>query len=144
MKIRCRTRFDVTATGVLGQYKENRETHNRANGVFIRDRTTWNKARNQQRNWETLNQIIALRCLPENITLPRRDGDAWYFDFEIDNTAALSDQPNDLVFLINDAEGVPMITGLEESTTCDPVIHTLGSAVNTEFWALDDKYIIGE
>lgn len=140
MKIRCSTRFDVTATAVLGQYKENRETHNCANGVTIRDRSAWTKARNQQRNWETLNQIIALRCLPENIIIPRRYGHAWCFEFEIEHAAALSDQPNDLVYLINDAEGVPMIHGLEETALIDSVIHTLGVNVNTEFWIVNDKY----
>ena len=142
--IECSTGFDITATGVLGQYKENREIQNQADGSTIVNREAWLRARNQQRNWETMNQIIALRCLPENIQMPRRDGDIWRFEFDIDSLAAVSDQPGDLEFLRRDADGVPMILGLEEATGLDAMIRTQGTVINTDFRVLGDKYLIGD
>jgi hypothetical protein len=142
--IECSTRFDITATGVLGQYKENREIQNQADGSTIVNREAWLRARNQQRNWETMNQIIALRCLPENIQMPRRDGDIWRFEFDIDSLAAVSDQPGDLEFLRRDAQGVPMILGLGEAMGLDAMIRTQGTVINTDFRVLGDKYRIGD
>jgi hypothetical protein len=141
--VRCNTRFDITATGVLGQYKENRQAHNHADGSVINDHSAWIKARNQQRNWETFNQIISLRCLPENITLPQRDIKGWWFDFDVENSAALCDKPNDVAFLISDAHGVPVIVGLDEDVT-DAVIRSQGPDPNTVFQVLHDKYPTGE
>lgn len=142
--IRCSTRFDITATGVLGQYRENRDTVDRARGYIIRDRAAWFRARNQQRNWETINQIIALRCLPERIQLPRRMGAVWQFEFDVSDLAAVSDQPGDLQFLKRDAHGVPMILGLDEAPDLAPVICTLDRDTNTDFHVWNDKYHTGE
>jgi hypothetical protein len=142
--IECSTGFDITATGVLGQYRENREIRNLADGSTINSREAWLRARNQQRNWETMNQIIALRCLPENIQVPRRVGDQWRFQFDIDSLAAVSDQFGDLEFLQRDAQGVPMILGLEEATGLDSMIRTQGTVINTDFRVLGDKYHIGD
>ena len=142
--IECSTGFDITATGVLGQYKENREIRNQSDGSAITSHEAWLRARNQQRNWETMNQIISLRCLPENIQIPRRDGDIWRFVFDIDSLAAVSDQSGDLEFLRRDAEGVPMILGLEEAKGLDTMIRTLGTVINTDFRVLSDKYQTGD
>lgn len=142
--IECSTGFDITATGVLGQYRENREIRNLADGSTIANREAWLRARNQQRNWETMNQIIALRCLPENIQTPRRVGDQWKFQFDIDTLAAVSDQFGDLEFLRRDAQGVPMIMGLDECQNLDAMIRTQGTMINTDFRVLGDKYRNGD
>lgn len=142
--IRCCTQFDITHTGVLGRYRDNLEIRNHADGCTIQDRGTWTRARGQQQNWETINQIISLRCLPENINPPRRDGDQWQFEFDVPDLATLSLTPGDLEFLIRDAEGVPMITDLGETVTLGPVIRVRGQDVNTKFLVISDKYFIGE
>lgn len=142
--IRCSTRFDITPTGVLGQYRENREVLDQARGDVIRDRAAWLRARNQQRNWDTMNQIIALRCLPERIQAPRRMGEMWQFEFDVPDLAAVSAQPGDLEFLRRDAHGVPMILGLDEAPDLDSMIHALGPRTNTDFHVLADKYRTGE
>ena len=142
--IQCRTRFDITATGVLGQYKENRETINQSDGHAIDTGKAWLRARNQQRNWETINQIIALRCLPQDTVLPRCDHQWWCFEFSVENLAALCDQPDDLGFLTTDAHGVPMIVGLDEATPCGNVIQTVGPEINTTFQVIAHKYSTGE
>jgi hypothetical protein len=133
--IRCSTKFDITATGVQNQFKQDSEYH---------DRVAWTKARNQQRNWETINQILALRCLPENITQPCREGDEWWFEFSLESLSALSHQPDDLEFLLKDADGVPMLLGLDETAVEHSTIQTLGPEPNTEFRLVFDKYSTGE
>lgn len=142
--IECITRFDITATGVVGQYKHNQATNTASDGLAIDDQPTWIRCRNQQRNWETMNQVISLRCLPEQITKPQRQNDVWIFRFSIENTAAISDQPDDLGFLITDAHGVPMIVGLDEATPCGNVIQTIGVEINTTFRVIAHKYATGE
>ena len=143
-RLQCITLFDITATGVLGKYQDDRNILNRADGSTIKDRDSWIRARHQQRNWETMNQIISLRCLPENIELPVRNGNTWQFEFSVPDLAALSATPGDLEFLINDANGVPMITQLGETRRLEPVIRARGPDTNTEFVVISDKYHTGE
>ena len=132
--IACKTRFDITATGVRNNYKPERVPLTRDNGEVIRDKQAWDRARNQQRNWETMNQIISLRCLPEDITVPRRDQDCWLFEFRLDNAAAVSDADSDVGQLLDDAQGVPMITNLDEPSGTSPTIQCHGTQANTWFW----------
>lgn len=88
-----------------------------------------------------MNQLISLRCLPENITSAHQDGDEWWFEFDLPDIAAVSDQPGDLEFLRRDAHGVPMITGLGESPGLGPMIRSLGTDTNTRFSVRSDKYL---
>ena len=129
----CNTKFDITPTGVLGQYKENREIVNHSDQTPINNLASWTRARNQQRNWETLTQIISLRCLPENITQPICTQNAWSFSFEVESLSAISDQPDDLYYLMHDANGVPMILGLDEDAGLGPAIETRPKDCNTWF-----------
>lgn len=129
----CNTKFDITPTGVLGQYKENREIVNHSDQTPINNLATWTRARNQQRNWETLTQIISLRCLPENITQPVRKQNAWSFTFEVESLSAISAQPDDLYYLMHDATGVPMILGLDEDAGISSAIETRLEDCNTWF-----------
>ena len=132
--ITCKTLFDITASGVRNNYKPERVPFQRDNGEIIRDKSTWDRARNQQRNWETINQIISLRCLPEDITQPRRQDDHWLFEFRLDNAAALTLDDHDVGQLLEDAHGVPMITNLDETSSVAPSIQCQGPQVNTWFW----------
>ena len=52
MRFACRTYFDITATGVTGHYKSSRVPFLDQVGKNITNELDWNKARNQQRNWE--------------------------------------------------------------------------------------------
>jgi nucleoside-diphosphate-sugar epimerase len=67
MKIYCETVFDITATGVTGHFKSSRIPFIDHAGHKITDSDSWNRARNQQRNWETLTQLIQLRTQIDNI-----------------------------------------------------------------------------
>ena len=140
MRIVCSTTFDITATEVRSNFQVHRIPFYDATGVEITDIAGWQRARNQQRNWETLNQIISLRILPTNISVPimslQDDIRHWTFDFEVNQPAALEIDGDPVAELNRDSHGVPMITGLDES----PSEHsTLIPNVNVFFAAHMDK-----
>lgn len=125
MRIRCITTFDITATGVRSNFNANRIPFRDAAGNNITDIQQWTRSRNQQRNWETINQLISLRCLPSNITIPKKsthDGiQTWQFEFDVDDAAMISDSTHELGSLRSDCQGIPMIMGLDETanqTSC--------------------------
>jgi hypothetical protein len=114
MKILCRTQFDITATGVTGHYKPSRIPFQDASGQTVDSVEAWNCARNQQRNWETITQLLSLRTQLTNIDIPVKKDQLWQFEFEIDNDNLFWTGNDDLGILKNDCEGVPMLTGLGE------------------------------
>ena len=130
--IRCRTLFDITATGTRGGFRNMQPGQLDDSGRVINDLAQWHRSRNQQRNWETLNQIISLRCLPHEIQRPRRENHAWEFSFRVDNLAALSNE-RVLGALINDCGNVPMILGLDEQPGLTPFLQGLGAETNVWF-----------
>jgi hypothetical protein len=130
--IRCRTLFDITATGTRGGFRSLQPGQRDDSGRVITNLDQWHRSRNQQRNWETLNQIISLRCLPHEIQRPRRDQDTWEFFFRVDSLAALSNEQV-LGALINDCANVPMILGLDERPGLTPFLLGQGSETNVWF-----------
>ena len=142
LRVVCRTRFDITATGIRGHFHPGRTPFADAQGQIIRDNQSWTQSRNRQRNWETVNQIISLRCLPENITEPHRSKDqhltSWSFEFEVPDPASIALDDDPVWWLRQDCQGVPMITGLDED-------HGIGTSLdagingNIEFWLHSDK-----
>lgn len=121
MKLRCTTLFDITKTNV-----SNRRQHLELDQNI-------SKQRNQQSNLETILQIISLRSQPENITDPeimhiKLDKDprwgenykskskipCWSFTFTVNHSKVFASLDNDLEYLLQDCNGVPMITQLDE------------------------------
>jgi hypothetical protein len=102
MRIRCRAFFDITRT---------------------EDVAGWHRARNQQRNWETVNQVISLRTLPEEIVPSKcieQDGQrAWQFDFVVNNPASIELDGNPVGVFESDSRDVPMLVGLDETHQLD-------------------------
>ncbi len=82
-----------------------------------------------------MNQVISLRCLPEDITQPRRDGLDWIFEFKIANPASIMLGEDAVGQLTQDAQGVPMIMGLDESPGLAAFITCSGPDCNTWFSA---------
>jgi hypothetical protein len=123
MRVRCCTYFDITATGVKNHYRPSYGAFRDAAGNSISDSVTWNRARNQQRNWETVNQLISLRALPVEITTPvvttEQDRKVWTFDFSIEQDGALTVGDDAVGALIQDSYMIPMLTGLGETPTED-------------------------
>ena len=122
MKIQCQTLFDVTATGVTGHIKPSRMPYQDHAGTRITDTESWNRSRNQQRNWETVTQLISLRTQVTGLTSPAKIENCWQFDFEIDNENLFSNDLDPLAVLKADCAGVPMLVGLNESADVGTVL----------------------
>jgi hypothetical protein len=115
MKIQCQTLFDITATGTTGHVKHNRMPYVDNAGTKILDIESWNRSRNQQRNWETITQLISLRTQVDNLQEPLKTQDCWQFEFEVENENLFTNGADRLAVLKTDCQGVPMLTGLDES-----------------------------
>jgi len=100
--------------------------------------------RNQQRNWETLLQVLSLRTQIHNIDGPellsnvhpskfglgynhRGEHNVWTMNFvlEFDNVFGTPDDP--FCILVEDFEKVPIITGLTETIKIDPPVFMTGT-----------------
>jgi hypothetical protein len=137
--IKVTTKFDITATGVRSHYRESLMPFATQQGTVIQDQASWNRARNQQRNWETINQVISLRCLPERIQEPRQQDGAWSFEFDVPSLEAVSRDLDPVGWLVQDAQGVPMITGLSENAVDPAWLQTSGKDANCWFELVVDK-----
>ena len=138
MRFACQTLFDITATGTTGHCKAVRMPYTDAAGQVIRDQTTWNCSRNQQRNWETLQQILSLRTQIMQITVPVPDqtGTRWMFEFETDTSGAFGPNDDATMILRQDAHGVPMLRELDNEPDIESMLITQGSRQNIWFAAV--------
>ena len=135
MKYRCQTLFDITATGVTGHCKLiNMPFYDQA-GQLIANQTDWNRSRNQQRNWETLTQILGLRTQLFELTNPVTDrtGTNWMFEFATETDGVFGDVTDPVSVLRDDANGVPMLLDLNNRSDVMPMLCTSGSAQNIWF-----------
>jgi hypothetical protein len=117
--IRCYTLFDITSTGIL-----NRKTPIN----IVQDKIPeWEKNRNRQTNFDTVIQVVSLRTQPEDISKPvkkeinlpddkfgflfeqEEKNSMWIFDFTINYSDVYNDGVNELGYLYQDCDGVPMI-----------------------------------
>ena len=123
IKIKVKTLFDITATGVTGHIKSLRPPYTPE---------TWTRARNQQRNWETLTQIINLRTQIMSMTDPELIDDTWCFEFE--SEANVWDDGTDSVGVLKqDCESVPMLRELDNDPDVDSTLITSGPRQNIWF-----------
>jgi hypothetical protein len=139
MKVLCRTLFDCTYTGVTGHLRPQQLPFTTKTGLVINTAEQWNRSRNQQRNWESLLQIMSLRTQPMNVAHPVKQKDGWHFEFEVEAEGVLSNNidSDDLAGLVVDCEGVPMVTGLNEEETVVATLHSSGSNQNIWFTAIN-------
>jgi hypothetical protein len=122
MKIQCQTLFDITATGTTGHIKPSRIPYKDLAGTKITDIGSWNRSRNQQRNWETITQLISLRTQVNELTDPVAIDSQWRFEFEVENENLFNNGADRLAVLKTDCQGVPMLTGLNESINIGTVL----------------------
>jgi len=132
MRFSCTTLFDITATGVTGYFKSSRVPFEDRAGNAIQDVADWNRSRNQQRNWETVNQIIGMRTQVES-TEPKREGSSWRFEFETETPGAYGTDADPVAVLYSDADGVPMLTDLDNRRELASVIVVSGPRQNIWF-----------
>lgn len=115
IKILCRCLFDITATGITGHYKSSRVPFNDRAGQQIINETAWNRARNQQRNWETLTQLISLRTQVNELTDPVKIDGVWQFEFATETVDVYGTPDDPTLVLRKDAAGVPMLVILDNN-----------------------------
>jgi len=135
MKFACQTLFDITATGVTGHCKTSRMPFQDRAGQIINDESAWNRSRNQQRNWETLTQILSLRTQLFDLTdpIPDQSGTRWMFEFETESDGIYGDESDPVAVLRSDAAGVPMLRGLDNDPDIETVLITEGARQNIWF-----------
>lgn len=106
-------------------------------GQPVTDLTSWNHSRNQQRNWETLLQILGLRAQPMDLVMPVCRNGVWEFEFLIEAEDVYNVDGNILGGLEQDCNGVPMVTGLTEHAGLGRIIITQGTDQNIWFSLLN-------
>jgi len=138
MRFSCTTLFDITATGVTGHFKSSRIPFEDRAGNTILDVADWNRSRNQQRNWETLQQILGLRTQITEITDPVMDasGTRWMFEFSTDTPGAFGPDSDPTAVLRTDAAGVPMLRDSVAEAVVDTCLCTQGAGQNIWFAAV--------
>jgi len=129
MRIQCQTLFDITATGVTGHIKPSRMPFWDQAGNRITDVESWHRSRNQQRNWETVTQLIGLRTQLSELTNPVQQHNRWTFEFVVDIEGLFELDQDPLGILKTDCEGVPMLTGLDEAPSSGAVL-----SVDSNIW----------
>jgi hypothetical protein len=138
MRYACQTLFDITATGVTGHFRPTRLPFQDQAGRKICDQQSWNRSRNQQRNWETLTQIVGLRTQIFDLQSPVRDrsGTTWMFEFETELDSVFGPDSDPTQILRFDAEGVPMLLDLDNRADLVPVLRAQGPEQNIWFAVL--------
>lgn len=133
MQIQCRTIFDITETGTTGQFRPQQVPfNNRANNTIV-DQATWARSRNQQRNLETILQLLQLRTQIFDVTVPINDKGYWSFLFSIEFEGIYQQGQDAFGILKQDCEDVPMLIGLDESFVTNTMLTTHGSQQNIWF-----------
>ena len=135
--IRCYTLIDITATGFTRKPKSPED-------IVLR---------NQQRNYETFQQLISLRSQPTIERVPVQLQDVhiddhtfgnyympslfpytiWMFNFYSEQLDAYSNADSPIGSLISDFNNIPIIDNLTETAKINNTINTLGDHANTYF-----------
>jgi phosphotransferase system HPr-like phosphotransfer protein len=140
MKIVCRTFFDCSYTGVIGHFRSSEIPFVDQADQQVTTQAEWHRSRNQQRNWETLMQIIGLRTQPQDVTRPECKDKEWVFEFvaEASGVYSLTDYDDPLAGLKLDCNSIPMIVGLNEQANISPTVSVQGPDQNIWFETINN------
>lgn len=133
MQIQCRTIFDISETGIIGHYKPQQVPFRDRAGNNIVDQTAWNRARNQQRNLETITQLLQLRTQIFDVSSPLEQNGYWSFYFRVEFEGIYQQDQDEFGTLKKDCDGVPMLLGLDEKFVTNSCLITEGSQQNIWF-----------
>ena len=133
IKVECVTRFDITNTGVTGHFKSSRVPFADHSGHKIIDQESWDRARNQQRNWETLTQLISLRTQVFDISEPIQEDAFWSFEFSTETPDVFGTMDDPVRILREDSNLVPMLRELDNDPDIEPMLITSGPKQNIWF-----------
>lgn len=145
----CYTLIDITKTGIVSNYRPEIPMFVDDADQIVRDNETWNRSRNQQRNFETIIQIIGLRAQPLFLQPPtsaeldlntlrfgikhRGTHRVWTFRFAVEHNQVF-DGEYPLQSLHSDINQVPCILNLRETANIeDSVYITAGNNANIYF-----------
>lgn len=137
--IRCCTQFDITRTGVRNIFAPGRLPFLDRQGNTVATHQEWIHARNQERNWETVIQLLSLRTQVTDLVDPMPSSTRpgwWEFEFDVDDARGLALGTREFGQLENDCSQVPMIVGLGEPPGTEP---QLLPGANIVFTRLLDK-----
>jgi len=143
-RIRCHTLFDVTRTQTISR---------RPSVNFTTEQyKDWEIKRNAQTNFDTVMQIISIRCQPENSSNPEQkkinfamlekfgflfdneeDQSCWVFDFDIAKENVFDDGIDNLGYLFEDCHGVPMTKTSREWNKLPDFLDTSSELRNIHF-----------
>lgn len=139
MKIEVTTAFDCTPTGITGNFSRDRLPITTGQGQQLTNQLEWAHARNQQRNWETMLQLMQLRSHVMAYSEPQHQPDTnlWKFDFEIERPEVYDNGTHPLGCLLDDCVNVPIVIKLTESAGCANTIYVAGAEQNVWFRILD-------
>ena len=143
---------DITKTGILSQYNSSIPPLVDSVGYIIDSSDTWLFSRNRQRNWETIIQVISLRSQPIILNEPEllanqslknyqfgkaysgNKFNVWVFSFGVENGSVYGNSENELYWLEQDMNNIPIITGLTETESHEPrTLNCFGSNRNIYF-----------
>lgn len=135
MKIQGQTFFDCSFTGITGHFRSSQIPFQDRAGQTIACEQDWLRSRNQQRNWETILQMISLRAQPTVIKHPEPLDGKWQFEFEVDSQGVYSADGtiDNIDTLLIECAGIPMIANLGETRDLDPVLIVSGDKQNIWF-----------
>lgn len=137
MKILVKTLFDCAPTGTTGHFRPSELPLVDRQGSRITNQAEWNRSRNKQRNWETVLQVVSLRCQPTHIETPQYRDQHWVFSYVVDIEGVYGQGDKDLTMLLQDCNGVPMIVNLDETQLTSSMLCTSGPDQNIWFEALN-------
>jgi hypothetical protein len=148
-RIRCYTLFDITKTGLVKHRKSTSIPFYDSEGQLIDSEAKWQQSRNQQRNFETLVQLLSLRTQPQELDRPRKTIEqdleklglgnygknslVWNLDFTVEFDSIFKSDTDNLGLLRDDFDKIPMITGLGETVKLQPYSETRGRFANISF-----------
>lgn len=133
MRFVCQTQFDITATRVTGHFKSTKIPFYDRARQEITDIQSWNRARNQQRNWETLTQLISMRAQIFDLLEPTEYHGTWSFEFEVETPDVFGTKEDPVAVLREDADGIPMIANLNNTLELGSVLISHGTNKNIWF-----------
>jgi hypothetical protein len=134
-RIRVTTQFDCAATVVTGHFTTNVLPFDDREGQTVTDQMTWTRSRNQQRNWETILQIIGLYTQAQDISPTEHIEGKWQFEFSTDFDDVFGAHGDPLGLLKTACRGVPMFYDLGTHPKTDQ----LNPDQNIEFVIVDHK-----
>ena len=151
-KVECLCLFDITATAVNGTQRNIQYPYVSKNGTQINDAWSLSQARNQQRNLDTILQLIGMRTqifeisdpelvadIPEEFTWAGDRARVWRFTFEIEPQSQWTVDNDEFWILKNDSDRTPMLAGLAETVAMEPWLVAQGHNINIIYHAQDNK-----